>query len=64
MPVQLATGITVMSDSTTTLSVDFGSDVTCDVTFHIVPELSYACIFGMPWLRALNPVIDWVHGTV
>ena len=64
MSVRLATGITVLSDRTVTLPVDFGGDVTCEITFHVVPELSYACIFGMPWLRDVNPDIDWVHGTV
>ena len=27
--------------------------------FYVVPELNYHLVFGMPWLKAANPVIDW-----
>ena len=64
MEVRLATGIVVYSTQVASSCVTFGNGVAHSVPFRVVPELSAGVILGMPWLRTVNPRIDWVLGTV
>ncbi len=35
-----------------------------DVSFFVVPDLSYDVILGLSWLQKTNPVIDWAKSAI
>ena len=64
MYIHLATGSEVVSDPICTAPIVFcdigGHAITQYVTCYTVKDLSYDLFLGVDWLKATNPVIDWV----
>ncbi len=59
MHVRLATGVSVDSDSVVRGEITLAHGVVHSVECHVVPELAYPLILGLPWLRSYNPSVDW-----
>lgn len=61
--IQLANGSKVFSTHTITLQVRH-SNQTWKTLFYILPQSTHEIILEMPWLRAVNPAINWNNATL
>lgn len=63
--VKLADGHTISSTHVTRVQFKVNhSEYKDQDTFHVVDLGDFDMVLGKPWLRRLNPVIDWVHNTL
>ena len=60
---KLPNGAVLKSYNSTTAGFTIQEYSDSDV-FHTIPLVGYDAILGMPWLKRLNPDIDWVRMTV
>ena len=68
LTVTLADGSELACSETVSAVVEFigqdGRSIRLVVSFRVVERLHNDCILGVDWLKANNPVIDWVGSIV
>ena len=64
MPIQLADQFVMTLDYSVFLPIRFTLYHVYNISFHIVPTLTYGMLLGMEWFSLFSPVVNWTSQVV